>query len=91
MSALSTNTGTWIYSGAQAVFGATGTYILHKTGLAGGWKIDNAFLREKATGAEYVLTIVVPDTITDASFQAISRVILAAFKAGHLSATPIAP
>ena len=64
---------------------------LQEAGLAGGWKLDNAFLREKATGAEYVLTIVVPDSQSDASFAALARVVLGAFKAGRLSATPVVP
>jgi hypothetical protein len=89
--ALASNPATWAYPGAQAVFPDGGVVVYRKGGLAGGWKIENAFFRDKLTGREYVVTLALPDTATDAKFAEITRVVLAALRAGTITATPVVP
>ncbi|MBI3073639.1 MAG: serine hydrolase [Deltaproteobacteria bacterium] len=89
--ALSTNKGQSIFSAAEAVFGAGNTVIYKKSGLAGGWRLDNAFLRDKATGEEYVVTIALPDTTPIPRFFDITKSSLSAIRAGRLTTTPVVP
>ena len=87
--ALSRSPGSWIYPGAQAVFGATNVLYYHKPGYAGGWDIDNGYVRAKDTGEEYVLSIALPDTTP--IFTDIARVVLGALHSGTLRGTRLAP
>ena len=55
----------------------------------GGSFIENAYLRTKDQGAEYLLAIALPDTTP--VFGPITEAILRAFQAGRLTATRLAP
>jgi hypothetical protein len=59
--------------------------------LAGGWRLENTWLRDKTTGESYLLTIVLADSLPLSVFQGIATSTLSAFSDGRLSTTPVVP
>jgi hypothetical protein len=90
--ALGTTAGDLIVPAAAQVFG-TGNVLFYRKGgyVPGSYRIDNAFLRDKATGEEYVVTIALPDAAGSAPFGSITRSILNGFRHGTLFANPLTP